>query len=75
MRPTGRTGARAARTLAGVALLVVGVPLLVLPGPGLLVIAAGLSLLAVDHGWARRLLAGVRRRMPTRRRTRPAAGD
>jgi hypothetical protein len=55
-------GARVARTAGGVALLAVGAALLVLPGPGLVVIAAGLALLAVDHDWARRLLAKVRRR-------------
>jgi hypothetical protein len=51
------------RILVAGGLLLAGAAMLVLPGPGLLVIAAGLAVLAVDFGWAARLLAATRRRL------------
>jgi len=53
-------------TAGGGLLLLAGAAMLVLPGPGLLVIAAGLGLLATEFVWARRMLDGVKARLPAR---------
>ena len=53
-------------TLGGGLLLLAGAAMLVLPGPGLLVIAAGLGVLATEFLWARRMLDGVKARLPAR---------
>ena len=53
-------------TTGGGLLLLAGAAMLVLPGPGLLVIAAGLGLLATEFVWARRMLDGVKARLPAR---------
>ena len=53
-------------TAGGGLLLLAGAAMLVLPGPGLLVIAAGLGLLATEFVWARRMLDGVKARLPAK---------
>jgi hypothetical protein len=52
----------------GFALLAVGGALLVLPGPGIPLVLGGLAILARDRPWARRALAGLRRRLARARR-------
>jgi tellurite resistance protein TerC len=53
-------------SVGGFVLLLAGAAMLVLPGPGLLVIAAGLAVLATEYLWARRMLDGVKARLPAR---------
>jgi tellurite resistance protein TerC len=53
-------------SIAGGVLLLAGAAMLVLPGPGLLVIAAGLGVLATEFLWARKMLDGVKARIPSR---------
>jgi uncharacterized protein (TIGR02611 family) len=48
--------------IAGGAMLIAGLAMLVLPGPAVVVIPAALAILAVEFGWARRLLAWLRTR-------------
>jgi hypothetical protein len=55
---------RLGRIVAGSLITLAGLFLLVLPGPGLVVTAIGLALLAQDVPFARRLLDGVRARIP-----------
>lgn len=47
---------------AGGVVLLAGLTMLLLPGPAFVVIPAGLAILAIEFGWARRLLAWLRKR-------------
>jgi hypothetical protein len=47
---------RAIVAAGGFALLIGGLAMLVLPGPGALAVAFGLATLALEFGWAERLL-------------------
>lgn len=49
-------------TVAGSLVTLVGVVLFPLPGPGLLLMAVGMTVLAREHEWARRHVAGLRHR-------------
>jgi tellurite resistance protein TerC len=53
---------RIAVAVAGFTVLLIGVAMIVLPGPAFIVIPAGLAILALEFGWAKRLLAEVKTR-------------
>jgi tellurite resistance protein TerC len=63
MAETYRWLKRAAITVAGFTVLLLGIAMIVLPGPAVLVIPAGLGILALEFGWARRLLQEARARV------------
>jgi tellurite resistance protein TerC len=46
--------------VVGLTLVALGLALLVLPGPAFVVIPSGLAVLAIEFGWARRLLRRLR---------------
>jgi tellurite resistance protein TerC len=46
--------------VVGLTLVALGLALLVLPGPAFVVIPTGLAVLAIEFGWARRLLRRLR---------------
>jgi uncharacterized protein (TIGR02611 family) len=63
-RPTLSDGYRALRKFVilavGLSVVLVGALMILLPGPAILVIPTGLAILALEFGWARRLLRALR---------------
>jgi uncharacterized protein (TIGR02611 family) len=53
--------------ILGASILVIGILMLLLPGPAFIVIPAGLAVLATEFGWARRVLAKLKKKLPTGR--------
>jgi tellurite resistance protein TerC len=51
--------------ILGGSILLIGILMLVLPGPAVIVIPAGLTVLATEFGWARRVLARVKKSFQT----------
>lgn len=48
----------------GITVICLGIAMIVLPGPAFIVIPLGLAVLATEFVWARRLLHGVKERLP-----------
>jgi uncharacterized protein (TIGR02611 family) len=48
--------------VVGFTVLAIGIAMIVLPGPAFIVIPAGLGILALEFGWAKRLLVEVKER-------------
>ncbi len=72
----GRSGKRAAITIAGGTVLAAGIFFLIVPGPGIPLIIGGLAILATEYTWARRTLdraKGEARKVRSRLRDRRAA--
>jgi tellurite resistance protein TerC len=53
---------RVAIAVVGFTVLLIGVAMIILPGPAFIVIPAGLGILAIEFGWAKRLLVEAKER-------------
>ena len=79
MSPIARTMKQAKRLIIlifGITVICLGIAMIVLPGPAFIVIPLGLAVLATEFVWAKKLLHGVKERLPHRVRHRvERAGD
>lgn len=50
----------------GITVICLGIAMIVLPGPAFIVIPLGLAVLATEFVWARKLLHGIKARLPDR---------
>ena len=67
MSPIARTMKQAKRLVIlifGVTVICLGIAMIVLPGPAFIVIPLGLAVLATEFVWARKLLHGIKERLP-----------
>lgn len=73
MSPIAGTMKQAKRLIIlifGITVICLGIAMIVLPGPAVIVIPLGLAVLATEFVWAKRLLHGVKERLPHRVRHR-----
>jgi uncharacterized protein (TIGR02611 family) len=67
MSPIARTMKQAKRLVIlifGITVICLGIAMIVLPGPAFIVIPLGLAVLATEFVWARKLLHGIKERLP-----------
>lgn len=48
----------------GITVICLGIAMIILPGPAFIVIPLGLAVLATEFVWARKLLHGIKERLP-----------